>query len=147
MTCWWIWHIWFCYMCLFPDRNLVINSSNMLSQRITTGGMLLMSTFVLLVNLSSLPYFALSKWNLNSITFLNRGFPYNARISSSASENISSKTSQLSPSLGNPILVILVSLGNMSLNFAFFCNTLMGFIFPIPLKALQVRPGGSPTKV
>ena len=36
MTSLWIWHIWFCYMCSFPDRNLVINSSNMLSQRITT---------------------------------------------------------------------------------------------------------------
>ena len=34
MACWWIWHIWFCYMCLFPDYNLVAASSNMLSQRI-----------------------------------------------------------------------------------------------------------------
>ena len=34
MTYWWIWHIWFCYMCLFPDYNLVAASSNMLSQRI-----------------------------------------------------------------------------------------------------------------
>ena len=91
------------------------------------GGMLVISIFVSLVILPSLPRFALRKWNLSSFTLLNRGFPNNTHVSSSASHNISSRISQLSPSLAN-----------IALNFAFFCKTLMGFTFPIPLKALQV---------
>ena len=58
--------------------------------------MLAISTCVLFIILSSLLHFALSNWILSSFTVLNLGFPYNAHVSSSASENISAGTSQLS---------------------------------------------------
>ena len=64
-------------------------------------GMLVIPTFVLLISLPSLPHLALSKWNLSSFSSLSRGLQYNAHVSSPASENISSGTSQLLPSLAN----------------------------------------------
>ena len=126
MTCWWIWHIWFCYMCLFPDYNLVAASSNMPSQRIIAWWHVGDTNICIVGKLPSLPHLALSKWNLSSFSSLSHGLQYNVYVSSPATENISSGTSQLLPSLAN-----------IALNVALFAN-LDGFHFPNTFKALQV---------
>ena len=105
----------------------------MLSQRIIVWWHVGDLNICIFGNFSSLPRFAFSKWNLSSFTLLNRGFPNNTHVNSSASHNMSSRISQLSPSLAN-----------IALNFAFFCKIFDGFHFPNTFKGTA---GVTPCKV